>query len=153
MPFHDNDIEQLFVRVHAHSAQTDLSLERLIRAKQQLLPGLTTRVERARHLRTTERAVGEQPTVLACKRNALRDALVNDAHRHLSQPIDIGFSRAEIAALDRVVEQATYTVAVVLIVFRRVDTTLRGDRVRTARRIVVHKRRHLVTQLGHRRRR
>ena len=152
MSIHDDDVEHLFVRVHAHRTQTDLTLERLIRAEQQLLTGLTTRVERARYLRATEGTIGEQAAVLTCKRNALRHALIDDVHRHLSEAIDICLTRAKIAALDGVVEQTTHTVAVVLIVLCRVDTALRCDRVRATRRIVIHKRRNLVTQLGHRRR-
>ena len=38
-------------------------------------------VERARHLRATERAVVEQPAVLAGERHALGDALVDDVRR------------------------------------------------------------------------
>ena len=102
-------------------------LERLVRAEQQLLAGLAARVEGARDLRAAERAVGEQAAVLARERHALRHALVDDVDADLRQPVDVRLARAEVAALDRVVEQAVDAVAVVLIVLRGVDAALRGD--------------------------
>ena len=68
------------------------------------------------------------------------------------QPIDVRFARAEIAALDRVVEQAVDAVAVVLIVLRGVDAALRGDAVRAARRILKAEALDVVAELAERRR-
>ena len=110
----------------------DLPLERLVGAEEQLLAGLAAGVERARHLRAAERAVGQQAAVLARERHALRDALVDDVDADLRQAVDVGLAGAEIAALHRVVEQPEDAVAVVLVVLRGVDAALRGDGVRAA---------------------
>ena len=82
----------------------DLPAERLISAEQQLLAGLAARVKSARHLRAAKGAVGQQPAVFAREGHALRDALVNYINADLGQAIDVGLARAEIPALDRVVE-------------------------------------------------
>jgi len=57
----------------------------------------------------------------------LRDALIDDVGADLSEPINVRFSRAEIATLDRVVEKSVNRVTVILIILRRVDSTLGGD--------------------------
>ena len=111
----------------------DLALERLVGAEQQLLAGLAAGVEGARHLGAAEGAVVEQAAVLAGEGHALGDALVDDVDADLGQPVDVGLARAEVAALDRVVEEAVDAVAVVLVVLGRVDAALGGDRVRPAR--------------------
>jgi hypothetical protein len=118
------------VRVHLDVALGDLLLELLVRAEEELLPGLAARVEGAAHLRAAERAVGEEAAVLARERHALRRHLVDDVHRHLGEAVHVRLAGAEVAALDRVVEQALHRVAVVLVVLRRVDPALRRDRVR-----------------------
>ena len=111
----------------------DLALERLVGAEQQLLAGLAAGVERARDLRAAEGAVGEQAAVLAGERHALGDALVDDVDADLGEAVDVGLAGAEVAALDRVVEEAVDAVAVVLVVLGGVDAALRGDGVRAAR--------------------
>ena len=151
-PFDDDEIEHLGARIHRHAALRDLLLERLIRAEQQLLAGLAARVERARHLRAAERAIREQAAVLARERNALRHALVDDVDADLREPVDVRLARAEVAALDRVVEQPIDAVAVVLIVLRGVDAALRGDAVRAARRILEAEALDVVAELAQRRR-
>ena len=136
-----------------HRARVHLAHQRLVRTEQELLARLAPRVERARHLRATERPVVEQSAVLACERHALRDALVDDVDRHLREPVHVRLARAVVAALDRVVEEAVDAVAVVLVVLRGVDPALRGDRVRTAGRVVERDDLHVVTELAERRRR
>jgi hypothetical protein len=116
-----------------HGAERDLVRQRLVRAEQQLLTGLAPRIEGARHLRAAEGAVVEQAAVLTRERHALGRALVDDVHRHLREAVDVGFARAVVAALHRVVEQALDAVAVVLVVLGRIDAALRGDRVGAAR--------------------
>ena len=115
----DDELQHLVAREHLDRAQADLALERLVGAEQQLLAGLAAGVERARDLRAAEGAVVEQPAVLAREGHALRDALVDDVRRDLRQPVDVGLAGAEVAALDRVVEEAIDAVAVVLVVLRR----------------------------------
>ncbi len=130
--------------------ERDLVHERRVRAEQELLTGLAARVERARHLCATERTVVEQPAVLTREGHALRDALVDDVHAELREPVHVGLAGAEVAAFHRVVEEALDAVAVVRVVLRRVDPTLRGDAVRAPRRVVEREERHVVAELAER---
>ncbi len=125
--------------------------ERGVGAEQQLLAGLSTRVERARHLRATERAVGQEAAVLTRERHALRDALVDDVHAELRKPVHVGFACAEVATLHGVVEEAVHAVAVVLVVLGGVDATLRRDAVRAARGVVKGEQLDVVAELAERR--
>ena len=113
--------------IHLHLAGADLPFQRLIGAEQQLLARLAARVEGARDLRAAEGAIRQRAAVFARERHALRDALVDDVDADLRQAVDVGFARAEVAALHRVVEQAVDAVAVVLIILGGVDAALRGD--------------------------
>ena len=129
----DDQLEHLVPGVHLDGAGGDLALQRLVGADQQLLTGLAAGVEGARHLHAAEGAVVEQAAVLTGERDALGHALVDDLHADLGQPVDVGLAGAEVAALDRVVEQPVDRVAVVAVVLGRVDAALGGDRVRPAR--------------------
>src|SRR5204862_6109860 len=119
-----------------------------VRTERRLLPGPSPRVEGACALGTAERAVGEPPAVLTRERNALRHALVDDVDADQREPVHVRLARAEIAALDRVVEQALNAVAVVLVILRRVDPPLCGDRVRSARRILIAVAADVVSELA-----
>ena len=88
----DDQLEHLVAGVALHGAGGDLPLERLVGADQQLLAGLAAGVERARDLDAAEGAVVEQAAVLAGERDALRDALVDDVHADLGQPVDVGLA-------------------------------------------------------------
>src|SRR5262249_45486573 len=68
----------------------------------------------------------------------------------LREPVDVRLARAEVAAFDRVVEEAEDAVAVVAVVLGRVDAALGGDRVRSPRRVVEREDRDLVAELGQR---
>ena len=149
---HDQ-LEHLVPGVHRHRAGGDLPLQGLVRADQQLLTGLAAGVEGARHLHAAEGAVVEQTAVLPGERHALGDALVDDLHAGLGQPVDVGLPGAEVAALHRVVEQPVDRVAVVAVVLGRVDAALGGDRVRPPRRVLVAEAGDLVAGLTERRRR
>ena len=133
-------------------AGRDLPLERLVGAEQQLLAGLAAGVEGARDLRAAEGAVVEQAAVLAGERHALGDALVDDVDADLGEPVDVRLAGAEVAALDRVVEQPVDAVAVVAVVLGGVDAALRGDRVRAARAVLVAEGLDVVAELGQGRR-
>ena len=62
----------------------------------------------------------------------------------------VGFTGAEIAAFDRVVEKAMHGVAVVLVILRRVDAALRGDGVCASGRIMEHEVVNFVTEFRER---
>ena len=149
----DDQLEHLVAVIHRHRTGLDLTLQRLVSAQQQLLTGLAPGVEGPRDLRAAEAAGVEQAAVLAGERHPLGHALVDDLTADLGQPVDVGLPGAEITALDRVVEQPKDAVAVVAIVLRRVDATLRRDRVRTPRRVLEAERADLIAQLGQRGRR
>jgi hypothetical protein len=61
------------------------------------------------------------------RRNALRHALIDNIDADLREPMNVCFARPEITTLQRIVEKAVNTIAVVLIVFRCVNATLSGD--------------------------
>src|SRR5262245_62189900 len=141
-------VEHLGSRVHLHRAGVNLAAHRLVRSEQQLLPRLSARVKRARDLRAAERTIVQQPAVFARERHALRHALVDDVHADLGQAVDVGLTRAEIAALDRVVKQAVDRVAVVAVILRGVDAALRGDGMRAARAVLETEGFDLVPELA-----
>jgi hypothetical protein len=145
-----DQIEHLRAWIHGHAASRDLALESLIRAKQELLPRLSARVERPRYLGTAKRSIGEQPAVLARERNSLRHALVDDVHAQLREPVDVALAGAEITALDRVIKKAIDTVAIVLVILGGVYSALRRDAVRPPRRVLKAEALHVVAQLAHR---
>ena len=150
MPVDHDEIEHFGLRKHLHGAGGDLPAKRLISAEQELLAGLAARIKRARNLRAAERAIGEQPAVFARERHALLDALVDDQIADFGQPINVRFARTKIAAFDRVVKQPVNAVAIVLIIFRGVDSALGGDAVRAARAVLVTEPFNVVAELAQR---
>ena len=152
-PVHDDEVEHLAVGERPDGAAIDLPHHRLVGAEQKLLPGLASRVERARDLRAAERSVVEQAAVLARERHALRDALVDDVDAQLREPVHVRFARAIVSALDRVVEEPLNAVAVVLVVLGRVDAALRGNAVGPSRAVLNAEAEDVVAELAERRRR
>ena len=149
----DDHIEHLVPVVHRHGAKSDLPLECLVGADQQLLASLSPGVECPRNLGTTEGAVGQHATVVTSERHSLRDALVDDAPRDLGKAIDVRLTGPEIAALDGVLEEPLDGVAVIRVVLGGVDAALRGDGVGPSRRVLEAEAGHLVAELGQRGRR
>ena len=146
-----DDVDELDAVPQLHAAEADLTGHLLVGAEQQLLAGLAAGVERAHQLRAAETPGVEEAAVLAGERHALGDHLVDDVHRHLRQAVDVRLTRAEVAALDRVVEQPVDAVAVAAVVLGGVDAALGGDRVRPPRRVVERERLDVVAELGQRR--
>jgi hypothetical protein len=132
----DDEVEHFGARVHGDLACVHLALEGLIGAEQKLLAGLAASVEGARNLGSAEGAVVEGAAVFAGEGDALSDALVDDVDAVLREAIDVAFASAEVAAFDRVVEEAVDAVAVVLIILSGIDAALRCDGVRAAGRIL-----------------
>jgi len=147
LPVHNHQIEHLCLREHLHCAGSDLTAQRLITTEQKLLAGLAARVKGPGHLRATEGTIPQIAAVFARKRHALRHALIDDVVGDFSKPVNVSFAGTKIAALNRVVEQSVNAVAIVLIIFRRVDPTLRCNRMRAPRRILETKAFHMVTEL------
>ena len=132
---HD-DIKHLVAVVHLHLALAYLAAECGVCAEEELLTGLTFGIECTADLCATERAVVKQSAVFASERYALRYALVDDVVADLRETIDVRLTSAVVATLDGVVVETIDGVAVVLIVLGCVDTTLCGDGVRTAGRVL-----------------
>ena len=99
----------------------------LVCADEQLLARLATCIKRAAYLRSTETAVVQLAAVLAGKWNTLGNHLVDDVDRNLRQAMHVGLARAEVAALDGVLEQAVNAVAVALIVLCGIDAALSSN--------------------------
>ena len=133
MSIDNHQIEHLGLRKHLDGARGNLTAKRLVTTKQKLLTGLAACVKSSGDLRAAERPVGKQTPILSCKRHPLFDALIDDQIADLSKAINICFARAKIAAFDCVVKQAINTVAIVLIIFRGIDSTLCRDRMCTTR--------------------
>jgi len=147
-----HQVEHLGVGVRLDPARADHLVERRVGSEQELLAGLTPGVERAGDLSATERAVVEQPAILAGEGHTLGRALVDDVHRHLGQAMHVGLTGAVIAALDGVVEEAMHRITIVLVILGGIDATLCGHRVGATGGIMEHEVVHLVAQLGQGRR-
>src|ERR1700754_4693593 len=106
----------------------------MITAKQKLLTGLSACVEGARHLCASKGAVRQQAAIFAGKRHALRDALVDDVIADLRETIHVRLTGTKVASLDGVIKQSINAVAVVLIIFCRVNSALGCNRMCASRR-------------------
>ena len=143
-----HQVEHLGTRVHGDPARADLPFQGLVRAQQELLTGLSSRVKSARHLRAAERSIRQSASILAGKRNALGYALVDNLDADLRQPVHIRFARSEVAAFHRVVEKPEYAVAVILIILGRIDSALGRDTVRAPGRILKTETLDVVAELS-----
>src|ERR1700685_4106168 len=146
----DDEIEHLRARIHGDGAGLHLALQSLVGAQQKLLPGLASCIERPRYLRATERAIRQGAAVFTSKRHALRDALIDDVHADLSEAIDVRFAGAEVAAFHGVIEEAVHAVAIILVILRGVDATLRRDGVRAPGRILEAETLYVVAEFAER---
>jgi hypothetical protein len=86
--------------------------------------------------------------VFTRKRHTLRYGLVDNIYAYLGKAIYIGLTGPEVAAFDGIVEKTVYTVAVIAVVLRCIDTSLRGYAVRTAGTIMKAEAMHAITQFG-----
>ena len=112
-----------------------------------MLAGLTACVESSRYLGAPEAPVRQIPGIFTGERDALGDALVDDVDADLGEPVDIAFARAEVAAFDRVVEQAVHAIAVVLVILGGIDPALGGNAVGAAWAVLNTERFDVVTEL------
>ena len=132
----DDYVLHFIAAVEFHGACVHLAHKCGVGAEEELLSGLSFCVERTAHLHTTEGAVGEETAIFASEGNALCDTLVDDVGADFSETIDVGFASTIVTTFDGVVEETIDGVAVVLIVLCGVDTTLCGDGVSAAGRIL-----------------
>src|SRR5262245_54363423 len=127
----DHQVEHLSPRIHFDRPVMNLTAQCLIGAQQYLLSRLTARVTPSVTLRPTEAPITEQPAICPTERNTLCHALVNYVHTDFGQAINIGFARAKVTTLDRVIKKPVNTISVIAIIFRGIDPPLGGDRVCT----------------------
>src|SRR5687767_14274705 len=113
MSVDQNKVEHFGLRKHFDGARRDLAAESLVGAEKKLLAGLPSRIERPRDLRAAKGTIGQQAAVLASERDALLDAVIDDQIADFGETINVRFTGAEIAALNRVVEKTKHAVAVV----------------------------------------
>ena len=132
----NHEVHHLAAGMQLHCATCYLAAQGAVGAEQQLLSGLAFGIERPADLRATKGTVVEQSAVVAGKRHTLRHTLVDDGVADLSQTIDVSLSSSIITTFDGVAEQTLHAVAVVLVVLRRIDTSLRRNGMRTAWRVL-----------------
>ena len=132
----DDHVLHLIAGVQLHGTGGHLAAQCRVSAQQQLLARLALGVECTRYLCATERTVGQRAAVFAGEGHALCHALVDDVVRYFGQAVNVGLTCAVVTALHGVVEQAVHRVAVVLIILGGIDTSLCGDGVCAARRVL-----------------
>jgi hypothetical protein len=150
MAIDEHEIEHFRAREHFDFAEADLAAKGLIRAEEQLLSGLTAGVKRARDLRAAKGTIGQESAIFPREWHSLRDALVDNVHTDLRQSVNIRFARAEITALNCVVEKPVNTVAVVLIILGGVDAALGGNAVGAARAVLKTETLHVIAEFRER---
>ena len=144
----DDEVEHLGAREHGDAARAHLPHQRLVGAEEQLLAGLPAGIERAGNQRAAEGAVGQRAAILAGEGHTLGDALVDDVVADLGEAVHVGLAGAEVAALDRVVEEAEDAIAIVLVGLGGVDAALGGDAVGAPGAVLEAKTLDVVAELG-----
>ncbi len=147
---HD-EVEHFGTGMHLDRSGVNLPLEGGIGTEKELLPGLTAGVEGPGDLGSAEGTVIQHSAVLAGEGDALGHALVDDVETHLGEAVNICLARAEIAPLDRVVEEAKDAVAVVPVILGCVDSPLCSDAVSSPWGVVEDEALDLVAELPERR--
>src|ERR1700742_2848639 len=100
-----DDVQHFMTGKHLHIAKRNLPFQSLVGSDQQLLAGLTCRIEGTLYLRSAKRAVAQQTTVFTGKRDTLCHTLVDDAGADLGQAVNVGFPGTVISTLDSIVKQ------------------------------------------------
>src|SRR6516225_522556 len=142
----DDEVQHVHARIHFHSAEADLALERLVGTEEELLASLAARVEGAGDLSAAEGTVVEKTAVLAGEGHALSNALVDDVHTNLGEAVDVAFTGAEVATFHCVVEQPVNAVAIIVIVLGSVDAALSGNGVGAAGTVLIAETLHVVAE-------
>src|SRR5262249_48192427 len=100
----DNDVQHFMARVCCHISKCYLSLQCLVSTYQQLLAGLARRIKSSFYLCASEGTVIQQAAIFPCKRNALRNTLINDIRAYFGQAMYIRFPRAIVATFYRIIK-------------------------------------------------
>ena len=100
-----------------------------IKSVEQLLPRGGARESRAMIKRAAKPPVVEQSFRCAVEHNAHAVEKIDDARRRFTHAFDQRLIRQKIPAIDSVVEVLIDSVAFAFLIFCRVDTALRADRM------------------------
>ena len=146
----DDQVLHIATRENLDRTLRHLTHQSLISAEKKLLSGLSTSIERAGNLGSAKRTVSQKSTVVTSKRNALRHALVDNQIGVFGKAVHVRFTSTEVAAFYRIIEQTVNGVAIVRVILRRIDTALSGNRVGTARRILIAESQNIVAEFSER---
>ncbi len=147
----DDDILHLVAGEELHLTLLHLLGQAGVSTQKELLAGLALGVESTAHLSAAKRTVVQHAAVFAGERNTLGHTLVDDVVADLGQTVNVGLTGTIVAALHGVVEETVNAVAVVLVVFGSIDTTLCGNGVCATGRVLNAKVIYVEAHLGQRR--
>ena len=147
---HQHQVHHFMAGEHFNVSLGHFLFQGLVGTQQELLARLSACVEGSLELGAAEGAVVQQAAVFTAEGNALGHALVNDVGGDFRQAVNVGFTGAEVAALDGVVKQAVNGVAVVLVVLGRVNAALGRNGVGAAGAVLVAEAFDVVAKFGKR---
>ena len=143
-------VQHLVPRITLHRAGRNLTVQCGVSSQKQLLSGLAAGVESTAHLHAAERTVGQVSAVLACERDTLGNALVDNIVTNLRQTVNVSLAGAVVATLNRIVEKAVNRVVVVLVILGSVDTSLSCYRMRAPGRVADTENLHIIAEFSER---
>jgi hypothetical protein len=147
LPVNNNQIKHIPAAVHGDLPFCDLPYHSAVRPKKALLTGLSLCIKCAGNLYPAKRAVIKIAAVFARKRHTGGNQLVNCLVAYLCGPVNIGLPGPVIATLDNIIKQAINAVAVIFIIFCRIDPSLGGNRMCPAWRILKTEGLYIIAQL------
>ncbi|MCL4101980.1 hypothetical protein MMG03_001566 [Fibrobacter succinogenes] len=142
----NHEVHHFATRKESYLACCNLAHESLVCTEEELLTGLTASVEGTGNLGTTEGTVVQEATVFTAEGNTLSDALVDDQVGVFGETMNVGFTSAEVTALNGIVEKTIDRVTIVLIALSSIDTTLGSNGVSTTGRVLNAEGLHIVAQ-------
>ena len=148
VPIDQDKVEHFCLGEHFDCSGCNLPAECLISAKEKLLAGLAAGVKCSRNLSAAKRAIGQQTSVFPGERNALLDTLIDDQVTDFSQAINVRFACPKIATFDRVVKKPENAIAIVLVIFRCVNSALSSNTVSASRAVLITEALHLVAEFS-----
>jgi hypothetical protein len=101
----DDKVEHLSARMHGDTSAIDFLFERLVATNQELLASLASGIKCPLYLSSAERTVVEESAVFSGEGDTLCNALVDNLSRNLSKPVNVCFTRSEVATFDCVVKE------------------------------------------------
>ena len=147
-PFHNNNIEQLPTGVHGNGSCLNLSGKCAIPTQKALLTGLPFGIKSSANLNPAKRAVVDKTTIVAGEGHTDGGVVIDNQIAHLGSPVNVRLAGSVIAPFHHVVEQSENAIAIVLVVFGSIYTTLSCNRVSTSWGVLVAKDFNIIAQLS-----